>query len=327
MSSTPTSLKNNGYLRRLANVVMIGTVVSVLLGTMLNFRGSKYTVVSSSNNISHNILHKSNCRKIALMVHVPNSIVCCSQSSDSLCQAILDPVNKILTSWPWAIVIPIIPFLINSIASIVLVLVHASLDHRKSLDSILSCFGSIMRRLLLYLGIIIFRMVVLYILPFRMQQWLSSPSSVQSCWCDSLVSKKKCSNEFDFSDHLVLAVVQYIIPSVLESHVSLVLITIRLPHSFISKIFYPDQGNNALISTSNKPSSIYDVVVLCHVCSLVASIGIVLLNFRSIFFTCRYFHTPFESIIGFCIAYFFSYHPLLRHSNIYNVVLNQLRHS
>lgn len=144
-----------------------------------------------------------------------------------------------------------------------------------------------------------------------------------------LTTYYRCNNEFDFSDHLVLAVVQYIIPSVLESHVSIALITSRVSHSTIFKLIYPDQGfvSSSLGSVPKKYGSVvFDLVLLCHIFSLTASLCIVLLNFRSIFFTCRYFHSPLESIVGFFVAYFFSYHPI-RHAKVYNILLNQIRQS
>ncbi len=78
--------------------------------------------------------------------------------------------------------------------------------------------------------------------------------------------------QFDFSDHIVLAIVQFITPCMLE------------------------MGH--IISAS----FVFGGVNVAQLVAIIASAGITLLQLRGLFFTSVYFHTPLENLVGLVIA-------------------------
>jgi hypothetical protein len=78
--------------------------------------------------------------------------------------------------------------------------------------------------------------------------------------------------EFDFSDHVVLAIVQFITPCMLE-----------MGHTF------------SFWSVHNRSHAL-------QIIGFLIAFGMILIQVRSLFFTSLYFHTPAENIVGLCIA-------------------------
>ena len=89
----------------------------------------------------------------------------------------------------------------------------------------------------------------------------------------------------------MLFTVQFILPMALEAEASL---------SLMKTLLY------------KSPLNSYVAVVL-HFAAFVVSLTVIFLNLKAIYFTCVYFHTPLESLVGFIIAFLFALLPL----NIY----------
>eukprot|EP01036_Dinobryon_divergens_P029128 gene29128-38190_t len=225
------------------------------------------------------------------MVNVPKSDLCCHESSSSwLCYATLDKTTKFLTKWPSAIIIPFAPFFLNAAVQILRTItkcVCLGLTSESCRTHMTALFPTF-KRGLFYLGVVLFRMFALYLFPMKLQDWLLHINSSRAeqnldCWCRHLVSERKCRNEFDFSDHIVLFTVQYILPLALEAEASLSLMKALLPKQF-------------QLATN--------VAVVLHFVAFLVSCGVIALNLKAIYFTCVYFHTPLESIVGSNLDWF-----------------------
>lgn len=66
------------------------------------------------------------------------------------------------------------------------------------------------RRLLVYVGLILSRAFGLYMAMNVMQDKILQPQESSMCWYASLRRRGTCSERFDFADHVVLAVCQYL---------------------------------------------------------------------------------------------------------------------
>lgn len=106
---------------------------------------------------------------------------------------------------------------------------------------------------------------------------------------DQLYSDSRCMMQFDFSDHIVLFVAQYITPALLELDYLLV---------------------HRLSGTTGRNSSSANSVYLLPVVLCALSIFI---SLRAAFFTCLYFHTPAENLVGFAFAASCTLLPLCLH--------------
>lgn len=108
----------------------------------------------------------------------------------------------------------------------------------------------------------------------------------ESCWFKEYVSKRKCINDFDFSDHIVLLIVQYVFIMVLEL-------------AFIA--------HKLSLSNIHGSKWVYGLYYI----SLAAVATILMLSFRGIFFTALFFHTPAENIVALILALMFSFAPII----------------
>jgi hypothetical protein len=108
---------------------------------------------------------------------------------------------------------------------------------------------------------------------------------------------------FDFSDHIVLCVVQYMLPTLLEMNY---LLYYKLLHNLPSTTTATPKSvfSFSSFTISINYRSIYFLPFLLQFLFL-------LINCRVIFFTTLFFHTPIENIVGFLIACLFSFLPLL----------------
>ncbi|CAM9959788.1 unnamed protein product, partial [Sphacelaria rigidula] len=66
------------------------------------------------------------------------------------------------------------------------------------------------RRLLLYVGLVLGRSFGLYMAMNVVQDKILQPRESSMCWYASLRRSGTCSERFDFADHVVLAVCQYL---------------------------------------------------------------------------------------------------------------------
>lgn len=129
------------------------SILIIIFGIFNNETGFKYTFVRKPA--------ASDCAKQVLVVEVPNSAVCCTESSSWLCYAVLNPVNKTLTEWPSAIFLPMLPFLLNGLAVLLATIIKCSILGLNA-DYCRDNFRSLLftlRRGLFYFAIIAFRTV------------------------------------------------------------------------------------------------------------------------------------------------------------------------
>ena len=101
--------------------------------------------------------------------------------------------------------------------------------------------------------------------------------------------------EFDFSDHVVLCIVQYIVPSMLEMYYLLQ----RTSDSHNS-----NNHSSSNVSQQELSKSVW------YVMPLVVCVVMIAMNIRLILLTTMYFHTPLENMVGFAIAMGFGFLPL-----------------
>eukprot|EP01048_Picozoa_sp_COSAG05_P001841 COSAG05_NODE_66_length_22253_cov_14.954455_14_plen_213_part_00 len=94
-------------------------------------------------------------------------------------------VNSVLTSGPGSVMVPLCPWLLNVNTAAVL---------RRPHD---------MRRLWLYVALLVWRALVLYLAIDFIEQGLQGQQS-SSCWYGQLRREGLCNERFDASDHIVL---------------------------------------------------------------------------------------------------------------------------
>eukprot|EP01038_Epipyxis_sp_PR26KG_P008582 gene8582-11597_t len=128
----------------------------------------------------------------------------------------------------------------------------------------------------------------------------------EKLWCKDLLPKNKCNTEFDFSDHIVLHIVQFILPCALELH-----------HNIIQYNRHIATNNRILTSQSQllKPgnaanNNINNPIITYLLPSSLIAIVIIMISLRSILLTAMFFHTPAESAVGTIIALVFSLIPI-----------------
>ena len=106
--------------------------------------------------------------------------------------------------------------------------------------------------------------------------------------------------QFDFSDHLVLNLVQFMLPSLMEAYYCL------------SFLIFPmfDDVESIKTNIHNKPSTPKLYHRLPAIASISLSVGITCLCFRSVLLTCMFFHTFGENLVGFVLASLVAFMPL-----------------
>mmetsp|Transcript_18834 Transcript_18834/g.31530 ORF Transcript_18834/g.31530 Transcript_18834/m.31530 type:complete len:279 (-) Transcript_18834:167-1003(-) len=255
------------FILLVALLVALGVII---LGSLANHNDHKYTK-------SHN----TSCTRGLLILNDADSHTCCDIEKSWVCSASFDILNRIMSSATWAFVIPIIPYLLNVITQT---------------GSITGKF----KRLIVYTFIFAFRTILLYLIPMYIQDALQDTSENDTllCWCKEFVSSKRCRLLFDFSDHIVLNLVQYILPCVLEIHYC----WYNYSHSSQDIEARQKQGFILPPFRSNMASYLVTIVALV----------IIGFNLRSILFTSMFFHTHAENAVGFLIAALLAYRPLQR---------------
>lgn len=192
------------------------------------------------------------CKRQVLATDVPHSNVCCDsqlRQSDWVCVAAFDRFNKVLSS-SWAYVIPLVPWALSAACDTTTSMAHA-------------------RRLVLYLVLFLVRMLVLY----KALGWVQSslqPSPGSLCWYAPYTKHSLClADQFDFSDHIVLYVANYLAPAAIE-------------------VAY---AHTALSATGGGTWLRYSPAVG-------AACILSLITLRGMLFTCMFFHSPLESAVG-----------------------------
>ena len=241
------------------------TLVTVLLGSSLNNLGFKY------GRTHHGGGGAAGCEREVYTFSEPDSVFCCDglRRHDWVCIASFDPINKIMTSVPWAYILPLTPWLSNFVFNV---------DTQPS---------SHFPRLAFYLTLFGLRFFVLYILLSRMQSFANEvwvDDLHDGCWYQHL-RVGGCHRGFDFSDHVVFHYANYIVPVSIESAWSLY--SMRL-HA------------NALTSMERiSPSSVKPW--FRYVPALLLSLATWMCSSRSMIFTAMYMHTPAECLMALCI--------------------------
>lgn len=274
--------------RSLLFLLLLIAVIVVLLGSTFNYLGYKYLRVIPDTDIKSGA-----CQKRVLISQVEDSIICCEKDAtkhDWICIAAFDSFNRILTTY-YAFMIPLIPLLLTTVIELYFYFHQSkrnlkkeeSSSHRNYVTGI-NLTAHILR-LILYGSIFVFRTTFLYMLGDAIQRMLQKIEHINSCWYVDIVKGNSCHEIFDFSDHIVLYMLHYILPAALE----LAYVIIRI--------------------SVDKLSSIAGLVK--YVMPIIASIVICLVSLRSILFTCMFFHTPLENFVGLLIASFGGFLPIL----------------
>ena len=196
----------------------------------------------------------------------PDSRLCCDglRRQDWACVAAFDYISKIMTSMPWSYVLPIVPWICTTLFSKLSAKLH-------------------IKRLLVYMYLFVFRLAVLYFFLNSLQSYYLEPldsQSSQSCWYSKL---RKCTTKFDFSDHIVLFLVNFLFPVTIES-------------SWIIHEALPKFGGS--------------VKWIRCVPTLICSLVLCVFCFRSMMFTALYFHTPAESIAALLVVLIACFFPM-----------------
>jgi hypothetical protein len=124
----------------------------------------------------------------------------------------------------------------------------------------------------------VFIFAVRTILLYKALGWLQAmvqPAPGSGCWYAQYTKGNTCaSDNFDFSDHIVLYVANYLVPAVIEA-----------AYSYTS--FLTSGGSQPWLRC-------FPVAA--------ASLLMTMLTLRGVLFTCMFFHTPLESVVGFAIS-------------------------
>lgn len=97
----------------------------------------------------------------------------------------------------------------------------------------------------------------------------------------------RCNNQFDFSDHIVLYLAQYVLPSVIE-----------LAYVRVQSIRKDRERSSAIR----------------YIPTIAASLFIVLVSLRGMLLTGMFFHTGAESLVAVLLVFFLVIGPVLMYS-------------
>jgi hypothetical protein len=103
----------------------------------------------------------------------------------------------------------------------------------------------------------------------------------------TFLAQRSCNNQFDFSDHIVLYLSQYVLPSVIELAYVRVQCTRR------------DRDRSSAAR---------------YILPIAASLSIVLVSLRGMLLTGMFFHTGLESLVAVLIVFIFAVGPVLMYS-------------
>lgn len=278
----------------------------IIIGSLLD--GRKHARSSGNSDFK--------CYRQILIYDVEDSSVCCWGDHDEashekyqfyqnngknpiVCDIAYDKMTKFLCGY-WGYVIPLIPLALNTFFD--LVFTHIDSDTSVSINAknkietcvtdprVKAAWTAHFLRLLVYICIFVFRTVVLYMLADFIQHEVQ-PTPDEDCWYYKYVSSHSCINEvYDFSDHIVFFVANYLIPVATE----LAFVGAKIYTSKLSVILN-------LLRFSLPISS----------CIILAT-----LSYRIIFNTSAYFHTLSECLFGYILVVVTIGWPMLMLSNL-----------
>jgi hypothetical protein len=256
-------MQNNDHLRN--TLLSFGAVSSIacVLGVIV-FK-TKHIRGYSSQDCKYNI--------IALTL--PDASACCDERNYSflnfhICDATFHWSNKYITSFYQAWMLPLMPIL-------------ATFAHDVYNSDIITLYNKSilyyhLKRVFVVYTIFLFRAYVLYKGFDILQTLLQSPES-NECWYLPLLHYRGCKDNFDFSDHIVLFQVQYLLPCAVE-------------------VAYIRQCSSLPICKG----IVYWLTFLI--------IGIFLIvTLRGTFITSAFYHTQEESLVAVLVSIFAAYVP------------------
>lgn len=197
---------------------------------------------------------------------VKDSAVCCEghRGDDWVCIAAYDDTTAAM-SGVLAWILPLLPLLFAALSDLLF-------ESDKLRPGVL-------RRGLAYMMLFAYRTFLLHAGLGYLQELLQDTEGDNNCWYKTI--GKRCKVEFDFSDHVVLFLVQYCVPVSFELSYCL----------------------------SRRVSSLFHrMVQLANTLTCLLLLGF---SFRGIFFTSTYFHTSAEILAGFTIVISFVYFPII----------------
>jgi hypothetical protein len=179
-------------------LLVFGLCVAVVsFGCCINNTGLKYSRVSANGRAG------DDCSREMLVLSIEDSNFCCDgiRSSDWVCTAAYDKINKGLTSMPWAYLVPFVPLLMTVLF----------------VDSRHNMLVKAQRRFLAYTVVILYRTYVLYVgLDYLPLLYTSTLENDADCWYALHRRKGDCVDNFDFSDHIVFYIAQIFVPCSIE---------------------------------------------------------------------------------------------------------------
>lgn len=245
------------FIRKYILVATMCCVLVVLVGSGLNNLGQKYAVVHNS------VANESSCLREIYTLNEPDSTFCCEglRRQDWVCIAGFDHINRLMTSLPWAYILPLVPWMCTA------------LFFPKEIP-----LNVHLRRLFLYLGIFLFRAFIIYSAFSKLQTFLNNAASNEQhgkCWYASLSKNNNCNHGFDFSDHVVFYIAVYTIPTTIE--VCWTMHTLR-------SVQY--RNTDDFVPWFRHVPTFASAVILSAYCA------------RNMMFTSLYFHTPMENLVA-----------------------------
>ena len=239
----------------------------------------------------------SGCSQAVFSADLIGSDLCCDdvinlRDSDWICVSAFDSWNKYFTAFAPSIYLPLLPWLL-----------HFLFTFREEKHF----FSDKIKRLLLYVGIIMFRIHGLYI-GFSYLQGIYNSNSIsnndkssKTCWYSPQLAHNCHKEIFDFSDHIVFYMVQMVLPVIIE-----------LAHVFGDSKRIMKNGDTNKDSPTIKKENKRNVIHVGHIFILCYSFALLYISLRAIFFTCLFFHTPMECLIaiGIVLATYMSFFVL-----------------
>lgn len=237
------------------------SIAIILLGTLKNDDNGKYIPIDAETI-------EDDCSKAFLNIFASSAseneaIVCCTnETSNGICQALPSFLlfAKRLTKFPEAWLVPLYPLLIRWIVQCV---------QKSGYNSTYT-----KRRFCLYLGLILIRGFILYLL-FEKIESLVVPPAANECWYDGNLKsyQSPCQGQtFDYSDHMVLFFAQ--------------ILPIPLTEILFSFVVPYWKNKSFLIPTILSITMIFLYVI----------------TFLQTYRTAAYFHTMLEIWVGYLIS-------------------------
>eukprot|EP01039_Chlorochromonas_danica_P010122 gene10122-11204_t len=298
------------FLRNVLFYIYGVAVLAIGLGIALNDLGDKYVRSARRDEF---------CQHYLVNLRLENSALCCDEGyhdTDWVCFASYNQVNRLLAS-PWAWLLAMLPMLLTSALDLCCVVrAFHRLQSRKTPPSLSTTVDSSvplwrlalsslqLQRYGLYLGVFAFRLIFLYMLPEYLMRWLyhSRWLSAETCWATQWLSPSKCTLRMDFSDHIVLALVHYMLPFCWETAFIFHSRSVSSSSSFL--LLPPISTPSSTNSSPNREGTAGERSILPLVYWLPVVVGFLgyVLLLRMIFLTALLFHNALECMVAVILS-------------------------